>query len=109
MRVAWWTRGTPPRAVTIAWWMPRAPTWGLGMVMSWWRETSRRAAAARAAAGFPAPTPPGMTVIWRVAVAEACRPADCGWGARAARGPAGVWRVRRRRPEPKSPGAESVA
>src|SRR5260370_446967 len=68
MRVAWWKRGTPPRAVTIAWWMPLAPTCGLGMVMSWWREASRRAAAARAATVFPAPTSPVMTVIWRVPV-----------------------------------------
>ena len=30
MRVAWWNRGTPPSAVTTAWWIPREPTCGLG-------------------------------------------------------------------------------
>jgi hypothetical protein len=38
------------------------------MVMSWWREASRRAAAARAAAVFLAPTSPVSTVIWRVSI-----------------------------------------
>ena len=36
--------------------------------MSWWREASRRAVAARAATVLPAPTSPVITVIWRVSM-----------------------------------------
>src|SRR3954467_990615 len=31
-RVAWWKRGTPPRAVTMWWWMPRTADGGVGEV-----------------------------------------------------------------------------